>query len=220
MLAVGAVFALLAAVLDANRIVGVLFVAVLAGYVYATFRHESATSKAAHGAVFDKNIALSHADPLLSRPGKEKVSINIALLLFLAGLILVVVGAKLLVDSAVTLARSLEISETVIGLTIVAVGTSLPELVTSIVAGLKRQADVAFGNIVGSNIYNILGIGGATALIAPSAVPVTIVHFDNLVMIGVSVLFVIFAYTRSSIARWEGAVLLAGYCVYVYCLWP
>lgn len=220
MLGVAAVFAFLAAILDANRFLGGVFIAALAGYVYAAFRHESSTSKAAHGAVFDKNITLSQVDPLLTQPGKEKGSINIALLFSLTGLVLVVVGGKLLVDGAVTLAQRLEISETVIGLTIVAVGTSLPELVTSIVAGLKRQSDVAFGNIVGSNIYNILGIGGATALIAPSAVPATIVHFDNLVMIGVSVLFVFFAYTRFSIARWEGAVLLAGYCVYVYYLWP
>ncbi|MEQ8778362.1 MAG: calcium/sodium antiporter [Roseibium album] len=219
MLGVGVVFALLAAALDANRIVGVLFLATLAVYVYEAFRHERVTSKAAHGAVFDKTLALSQADPTLS-PGKEKGSIYTALLISLSGLLLVVLGGKLLVDGAVTLARSLEISETVIGLSIVAVGTSLPELVTSIVAGLKRQVDVAFGNIIGSNIYNILGIGGATALIAPSAVPAEIVRFDNLVMICVSVVFVFFAYTRFSIARWEGAVLLAGYCVYVYYLWP
>ncbi|NNU82256.1 sodium:calcium antiporter, partial [Halovulum dunhuangense] len=105
-------------------------------------------------------------------------------------------------------------------LTIVAVGTSMPEFVTSVVAGLRRQGDVAFGNIVGSNIYNILGIGGATALIAPGAVPAEIVSFDNLVMIGVSVVLVAFAWTGLRIARWEGAALLACYGIYLFAIWP
>jgi cation:H+ antiporter len=105
-------------------------------------------------------------------------------------------------------------------LTIVAVGTSLPELVTSILAAFKRQGDVAFGNIIGSNIYNILGIGGATALIEPGAVPEEIAGFDNPVMIAVSLLLVYFAWTGLKIARWEGAVLLLGYIGYIYVIWP
>ena len=103
-----------------------------------------------------------------------------------------------------------------IGLTIVALGTSMPELVTSVVASLKRQGDIAFGNIIGSNIYNTLGIGGATALMAPGPVPMEIVRFDNLVMIGVSIALVVFAWTGLKINRWEGAALLAGYGAYVY----
>jgi cation:H+ antiporter len=124
------------------------------------------------------------------------------------------------VDGAVSLARGFGISETVIGLTIVAVGTSMPEFVTSVVAGIRKQGDVAFGNIVGSNIYNILGIGGFTTLIAPGAVPAEIVGFDNLVMIAVSLALVAFAWTGLRIARWEGAALLAGYVAYVYFIWP
>lgn len=96
----------------------------------------------------------------------------------------------------------------------------MPELVTSVVAGLRKQGDVAFGNIVGSNIYNILGIGGFTALIAPGSVPVEIVTFDNLVMIGVTLALVAFAWTGLRIARWEGAILLSGYAVYLYTIWP
>jgi cation:H+ antiporter len=110
----------------------------------------------------------------------------------------------------VALARGFGISETVIGLTIVAVGTSMPELVTSVMAAIRRETDVAFGNIVGSNIYNILGIGGATALIAPANVPAEIVRFDNPVMIGVSLALVALAWTGGRISRWEGGVLLAG----------
>ena len=100
-----------------------------------------------------------HSPPPTTPRGTPWASVLIAL----GGLALVVAGGKFLVDGAVGLARGFGISETVIGLTIVAVGTSMPELVTSVVAGLKRQGDVAFGNIVGSNIYNLLGIGGATA---------------------------------------------------------
>ena len=88
------------------------------------------------------------------------------------------------------------------------------------IAALKKQSDIAFGNIVGSNIYNILGIGGTTALIAPSTVPIEIVTFDNLVMVAVSVLLVFFAATGLRIARWEGGVLLAGYLGYIAVLWP
>jgi len=112
------------------------------------------------------------------------------------------------------------ISETVIGLTIVAIGTSMPELVTSLIAAFKRQGDVAFGNIVGSNIYNILGIGGATALIAPGPVPTEIIRFDNLVMIAVTLLLMLFAATGLRIGRREGAVLVTGYAAYLWVLWP
>jgi len=124
------------------------------------------------------------------------------------------------VDGATALARSFGIPETVIGLTIVAVGTSLPELVTSVMAAIRRQGDVAFGNIVGSNIYNILGIGGVTALIAPTPVPAEIVTFDNLVMIGASVALLVLAATGLLVRRWEGALLLSAYLAYVYVLWP
>ena len=142
------------------------------------------------------------------------------MLIALGGLVLVIFGGQFLVDGAVSLARGFGISETVIGLTIVAVGTSMPELVTLVVAGLRKQGDVAFGNIVGSNIYNLLGIGGATALIAPGAVPGSIVSFDNLVMIGVSLVLIVFAWTGFRISRREGAALLAGYVAYLYVLWP
>ena len=163
--------------------------------------------------------ALLQADPGLAGPSKRR-GLIVPLLLALAGLGLVVLGGAALVDGAVALARAFGIGETVIGLTIVAVGTSMPELVTSVIAALKRQGDVAFGNIVGSNMYNILGIGGTTALIAPSAVPAEIVRFDAPLMVGVSVLFVVFAATGRRIARGEGLALLAGYCAYLYMLWP
>jgi cation:H+ antiporter len=111
-------------------------------------------------------------------------------------------------------------AEAVIGLTIVAVGTSMPEFVTSVVAALRRHGDVALGNIMGSNIYNILGIGGVTGLISPTVVPAQIVAYDNLVMLAASVALFVFAWTGYRISRMEGAILLAAYALYVYSLLP
>lgn len=138
----------------------------------------------------------------------------------LGGLVLLIAGGELLVRGAVQAAERIGISPLVIGLTLVGFGTSMPELVTSVKAGLAGSPGIAFGNIVGSNIYNILGIGGATALIAPSRVPPEIVAFDAPAMVAVSLLLVIFAATGLRIGRREGAVLVAGYGGYLWMLWP
>lgn len=221
MIAVAVTFAGFAAVMPLERWVGVVFILALAAYLYVAFRQErQAQSVQDHGAAYDKSAALQSADPGIQPADNAKPSLVVSLLLAVGGLALVVLGGSFLVNGAVTIAQSFGISETVIGLTIVAVGTSLPELVTSVMAAIRRQGDVAFGNIVGSNIYNILFIGGATALIAPGAVPVEIVNFDNWVMIGVSILLIAFAWGGLKIARWQGAALLAGYIGYVWVLWP
>jgi cation:H+ antiporter len=220
MLAAAGGFAALAAMMTMNRFVGAAFLLLLFGYIYVAFRQEKRAAADEHGAVYDKGIALQAADPNTIPAAQGRGSLLFPILLTLAGLALVVGGGTFLVRGAVTLAQSFGISQTVIGLTIVAVGTSLPELVTSILAAFKRQGDVAFGNIIGSNIYNILGIGGATALIEPGAVPEEIAGFDNPVMIAVSLLLVYFAWTGLKIARWEGAVLLLGYIGYIYVIWP
>ena len=220
MVAVAVTFAVLAALMPLGRVVGLAFVLALAAYIYIAFRQERTAAPSEHGAVYDKSLALQEADPAAAPGAAASRPILMSLLVALGGLALVVAGGYFLVQGAVALARSFGISETVIGLTIVAVGTSMPEFVTSMVAAAKRQTDVAFGNIVGSNIYNILGIGGATALVAPSPVPPEIVRFDNLVMIGVSLLLVAVAFTGLRIVRWEGMALLALYGIYVYALWP
>ncbi|MFN3911004.1 calcium/sodium antiporter [Hyphomonas sp.] len=151
------------------------------------------------------------------------------LLIAAAGLVAVVVGANLLVTGASTLARSFGISETVIGLSIVAIGTSLPELATSIVAALRKRADVALGNIIGSNIFNILGIVGITALVRPFSIqgnagaeamagsqPVSIISTTDVgALVLAAGLLMLFAMTGRQIARWEGAVLLLGYILYM-----
>jgi cation:H+ antiporter len=96
----------------------------------------------------------------------------------------------------------------------------LAELVTSVVAAIRRHSDVALGNVLGSNIYNILGIGGATALISPTAIPAEIVRFDVWVMIAASCVVLLFGRTGWRIGRREGALLLAGYALYVWVPWP
>ncbi len=223
MVAVTAAFVLLAALTPMTRWLGALFMLALMAYVYIAFRQERKFQIVPdHGAVYDKAAALQAADPATApaRRWAKHGAILSPLLLALGGLALVILGGVLLVDGAVSLAQSFGISETVIGLTIVAVGTSLPELVTSVLAAFRRQGDVAFGNIIGSNIYNILGIGGATALIAPSAVPADITSFNNPLMLGVSLLLIAAAWTGLRISRWEGAVLLLGYLAYLWLLWP
>lgn len=131
----------------------------------------------------------------------------------LAGLF---VGARFLVDGAVSVARDFGISDAFIGLTIVAIGTSLPELATSLIAAYRRQSEIAIGNIVGSNIFNVLGILGVTATIAPIPVADRFASFDLPVMLAVSVVFAGLLLLRPGIGRWTGAGLLIGYLVYVW----
>jgi len=137
----------------------------------------------------------------------------------IGGLALLVVGSQLMVDGAVILARSFGISEAVIGLTIVAVGTSMPELVTCIVAAFKKEPDIALGNIIGSNIFNLLGILGAAALVKPIHGP-GIQTVDIYVAVGFAIVLVPILWTGSKLMRWEGGLLLAAYAGYMVWLWP
>jgi len=132
------------------------------------------------------------------------------------GLALLVLGATWLVDGAVTIARALEVSEVVIGLTIVAVGTSLPEVATSIVAALRGERDIAVGNVVGSNLFNLLSIGGLAALVTPGGLEVaaSLVRFDLPVMVAVAFACLPIFATGHRIARWEGALFVAYYAAY------
>lgn len=220
MIAVTLAFAAAAALMPLGGVVGIIFLVALALYVATAFRQEWQQATGDHGAVYDKTVIAQALDPGLVPVETPKHLVAVSLSVAAAGIALVVLGGYFLVDGAVALARSLGISEVVIGLTVVAVGTSMPELVTSLMAAIRKQADIAFGNIVGSNIYNILGIGGITALIAPTQAPLQIVRFDNPVMIAASILLVFLAYTGNRISRWEGGVLLTLYIVYIAWLWP
>ncbi|MGX1308330.1 cation:H+ antiporter [Amorphus suaedae] len=135
--------------------------------------------------------------------------------LVIAGIVIVVVGANFLVDGAVSIARMFDISEDVIGLTLVALGTSLPELATSVVAAVRKQSEIALGNVLGSNIYNILGIGGITALVHPIPVSQAMLMFDFPIMVGVSIAMVVMARSRGRMSRGEGLLLLGAYVAYI-----
>ena len=132
-----------------------------------------------------------------------------------AGLAGVLLGARWLVAGAVDLAASLGVSEAVIGVTVVAVGTSLPELVTSVVAARRGESAVAFGNVVGSNVFNLLGILGITALAVPLRIPDEIAAFDIWVMLGAAAILVAAAVSGWRITRAEGAAMLALYAGYL-----
>ena len=182
---------------EIGRLAGVVLIGGLVAYILVSYLGERVTA--------------SSEDAGNAKPAAP---IGRALLLAFGGIAVTIIGARLLVDGAIDLARTFGLSEAVIGLTIVAVGTSMPELVTSVMAAFRRQPDVAFGNIIGSNIYNVLGILGVTALVAPLPVPPEIARLDIWVMTGATVLLLIFATTGQRLQRWEGGVFLALYVAY------
>ncbi len=147
------------------------------------------------------------------RPGGG-VALNLVLLA--GGLALLVLGANWLVDAAVAMARAIGVSELVIGLTIVAAGTSTPEVATSIMAALRGERDIAVGNVVGSSIFNILGVLGIAGLVAPSGIGVApaALAFDIPVMVAVAVACLPIFLTGHTIARWEGALFFVYYVAY------
>ena len=151
-----------------GRWTGLGFLLLLGSYSLYTYLTERQTYDAA---------AAVHAAQA-SEVAPRGMSLLVGLILSVAGIAAVVIGAKLFVEVAVAIAENLGLSEAVIGLTLVAVGTALPELATSVMAAFRGHADVAFGNIVGSSIFNILGVAGATAVVSPIAVPNEIIHFD------------------------------------------
>ena len=149
-------------------------------------------------------------------PGSAARHWVINLSLILLGLVLLVFGAEWLVAAAIVFARQLGLSELVIGLTIVAAGTSLPEVAASVVAAIRGERDIAVGNAIGSSIFNILLVLGVTALVAPAGIAVaqSVQNFDLPVMIAVSVACLPILFTGYRIDRWEGAVFLAYYLAY------
>ena len=179
-----------------GRVAGTLLVAGLLAYLiwtYAAMRGSMRTEPAAPAGL----------------------SVPLAALASAGGLVLTILGARLLVDGAIDLARTFGVSEAIIGLTIVAVGTSLPELVTSVVAARRGQGDIAFGNIVGSNIFNLFGILGATALVSPLAVPEQIARIDIWVLLGATGLMVAACVSGLRVSRAEGAAMVLGYGAYL-----
>lgn len=146
--------------------------------------------------------------------GEPQLSSGKASVFALAGLGLLVAGAYILVEGAVAIARDFGLSEAVIGLTIVAVGTSLPKLATAVVAAYRKHSDVIIGNILGSNIFNILSILGITAMLSPIPVAAQIASYDVWIMLGVAIALSIYLLRGLTIGRFSGIAMLLAYCAY------
>jgi cation:H+ antiporter len=209
---IGVSLVLLVMALDGRigRVEGVLLlfgtVAYL-GYLFLTPKQDSAA------------VGSATAERLAPGVGRRRESARALALdgaLIVVGLLFLVLGARWLVAAAREIAVSLGVSELVIGLTIVAGGTSLPELATSVLASLRGQRDIAVGNVVGSNILNILAILGVAATIAPAGIAVSpaAITFDIPVMAAVAVLALPVFFSGAVIARWEGAIFVALYAAY------
>ena len=184
-----------------------LFSAMIAFTAYAVWIGKKAAAKVEEDE-FEELVTAS-----FGRTGAAAFGFNLGAVLL--GLGLLVSGSTALVHGAVGLASLLGVSDAVIGLTVVAAGTSTPELVTSLVAVRRGQDDIAVGNVVGSNIFNVLGILGTTALIHPLPVPSEIIARDNWWMIGLSLLMFPLMKTGMRVNRLEGAVLLAVFTAYM-----
>ncbi len=183
-----------------SRIDGIILLAGFAAFMaYTLYQAKSGGSKVESGE---------------SKVEGEKPSTLLQIVWILLGLAGLVFGSNLFVDAASSVATQLGVSQSVIGLTIVAGGTSLPELATSVVAAYKGQSAIAIGNVIGSNVFNILLILGATAAITPLQLE-GITDIDMGVMLGSIILVWLFSFTRYTVERWEGLVLLAGYGAYL-----
>ena len=205
MIGITALSLLLMADGNLGRTEGIIFVLILVAYVIFSIYLARRQPADALGAEFGEEVKIS------------KRGLAIDILMVIGGLALLLFGARFLVDGAVIIARTYEWSEALIGLTIVAIGTSLPELATSLLAALKKESDIAVGNIVGSNIFNLVGILGITAIVHPLQAA-GIGTVDLAVMAVFAVLLWPMAYYQQRITRPEGACLLLGYAGYLFWL--
>ncbi len=186
---------------------GIAMLVLLAGYLFASYWLEKKDPKAK---TF-QHATEEFEDIPLPRPWLAPV-------LALGGIVALVFGADLLVEGGVNIARGFGVPDAVIGLSLVAIGTSLPELATAVVAAIRRHPDVVLGNVIGSNIFNILAILGVTAVIQPIAVSARFREIDTPVMLGVALLLLALLVVSKSIGRLWGFVLLALYAAYMVVL--
>lgn len=191
-----------------SRLDGSLLAAGLAGYILFQIRAARREPAASQDGEFAEEYGAAAR-------GAQAVALNLGLVA--GGLVLLVLGSRWLVDGAVMMARAMGVNELVIGLTIVAAGTSLPEVATSVIAALKGERDIAVGNVVGSNIFNILCVLGLSAVVAPAGLPVSegAREFDLWVVLAVAVACLpVFFTAGGTIRRWEGLIFLAYYGAY------
>ncbi len=186
---------------------GVIFLILLAGFLY-----HSSKSRQAEGGCNDQDILVDELGDVAKNPD----GYFLATVLVIGGLVGLAYGAHLLVTGSVTIARGLGVSEAVIGLTLVALGTSIPELVTAIIASLKGHCDVALGNVVGSNIFNILAIIGVSSQFGTIPMPDDILSFDVWVMLAASLTLLPFALMKTKINRIAGIVFCTLYVSYMF----
>lgn len=186
-----------------GRIEGLFLLALLGAYLWVLLRRQSEEEARV---AFEFAREYGDGPPPRVLPNAVKASI---------GIVLLILGAQALVSGAVSIARAAGIDERVIGLTLVAFGTSLPELASAVVAALKREGDILLGNVVGSNIFNVLAIFGTTALAVPIQVEVRGAWSDLLVMMAFSIVLWPMLVSRRHLDRWEGAVLLVGFLGYI-----
>lgn len=193
---------------EIGRIAGGAFLLILLAYtVYTYFTERGQEIPAAQ-------TRKKEGELVVERERSLGLSLGIALL----GGVAILLGADWLVHGSVSVARVVGIPETVIGLTMVALGTSLPELATAIAGSRKGEGDVVLGNVLGSNVFNLLGILGTTALVMPLPMPVEIVGFDVWIMLAATVLLILFAVSGWQVTRREAILLLVGYAAYVAAL--
>ncbi len=186
---------------------GILLTILLAGYLVVVIRQSRRESAP---------MAIAGETAAHGPTPAWKAHWSVQVILIVAGLALLVLGSNWLVDAAVAFARHFGISEMVIGLTLIAAGTSLPEVATSLLAALRGERDIAVGNVVGSNIFNILGVLGVSASVAPADLMVApaMLNFDLPFMVAVALACLPIFYTGACIARWEGGVFLGYYLIY------
>ncbi|QKK03541.1 MAG: calcium/sodium antiporter [Pseudomonadota bacterium] len=203
--AVSGLFILLAGGVALGRVDGLILLTGLAAYLAWAYRSEKRLEA--------ENVREVDPDAV---PGSADHSVPYITLAIIGGLVLLIAGSRVLLIGAVALARDLGVSEAVIGLTLVAVGTSLPELAVSLLAVIRRQVDVAVGNILGSNLFNLLGILGVSSLLQTLPFPRRLVVFDQWVLLASSVAVLVMLWTGRRLSRIEGATFLLAYAVYLF----
>jgi len=208
MVGVSVLFVILCLIGDIGPLAGVILLTVLAVLLGFTAREMIRTQRDA-----DRSTPLEWVLGLPTRSWMIAVFIG-------AGLVALPLGARMFVEAAVGVAAQLQISDVVVGLTIVALGTSLPELSTCVIAARRGQTGVAMGTAIGSNIFNIVAIMGVAAVASPSPIPIppSFLSLDLPVMLGAALLLAVFVWLRRRIARFIGVSLVLGYCVYVWAL--
>lgn len=191
-----------------TRAIGIAFIAGLVFYMWFLFTRERRKTFAAAALAGHDGLVIDDDCPPMWQ----------CVVFTLAGLFGIILGGKFLVEGGIELAQQWGVAQEVIGLTIIAIGTSLPELATTVIAALRRNSEIALGNVLGSNVYNVLGIGGATATVSPLAISPQVMLVDIPLMIALSVGMVAIGAYWNELSRWTGAMFLSGYGAYMFAL--